>query len=174
MTTQGSEWYDQDIRLRAVQLVCREGWAAARVAKAIGCSIRSVQLWVQKSERGRKPATLETGKAPGASPKLDTRQRKRLLKLLAAGPEAAGFAGQLWTCPRIAALIRREFSVSYHVRYLPTLLRSLGWSVQKPKRQALERNQPAIDAWVSADWPRIKKRPGGLEPRSSSSTKPGS
>jgi transposase len=154
--------------------VCRDGWSPARVAKAIGCSTRSVQLWVQKSEQGRKPGTLETGKAPGATPKLDARQKQRLLKLLAAGPEAAGFAGQLWTCPRIAELIRREFGVSYHVGYLPALLKSLGWSAQKPQRRALERNQPAIDAWVAGEWPRIKKRSGGSEPRSSSSTKRGS
>jgi transposase len=174
MSTHGSEPYGKDVRLRAVQLVCREGWSPARVAVAIGCSLRSVQLWVRKSERGRKPAVLETGKAPGATPKLDARQKRRLLKLLAAGPEAAGFAGQLWTCPRMAALIHREFGVSYNVGYLPTLLRSLGWSVQKPKRRALERNETAVDVWVASDWPRIKKRPGNSEPRSSSSTKRGS
>jgi transposase len=140
----------------------------------MGCSTRSVQLWVQKSKRGRTPATLQTRKAPGAKPKLDARQKQRLLKLLAAGPEAAGFAGQLWTCPRMAALIRREFGVSYHVGYLPTLLRSLGWSVQKPKRQALERNQAAVEVWVADDWPRIKKRPDVWERRWSSSTKRGS
>lgn len=172
MSTQGSEPYGQEVRLRAVRLVCRAGWKPARVAEALGCSTRSVQLWVQKSSGGRRPSALKTGKAPGASPKLDPRQQRRLLKLLADGPEAAGFAGQLWTSPRIAELIRREFGVSYHVRYLPALLKSLGWSVQKPKRRALERDQPAIDAWVAEDWPRIKKKPVGSAPRSSSSTKP--
>lgn len=155
-------------------MVCGEGWKPSRVAKALGCSTRSVQLWVQKSAGGRRPSALKTGKAPGAKPKLDARAKRRLLKLLAAGPQAAGFAGQLWTCRRIAELIRREFGVSYHVRYLPALLKSLGWSVQKPKRQALERDQSAIDAWVAEDWPRIKKKPGISEPRSSSSTKPDS
>jgi transposase len=172
MSTQGSEPYGHDVRLRAVRLVCREGWSAAQVAKALGCSTRSVQLWVRKSAGGRRPAALKTGKAPGAKPKLDARAQQRLLKLLEARPEAAGFQGQLWTCPRIAELIRREFGVSYHVRYLPALLKSLGWSVQKPKRQALERDQSAIDGWVAKDWPRIKKRPGGSERRSSSSMKP--
>lgn len=174
MSTHGSEPYGQEVRLRAVRLVCREGWKPSRVGKALGCSTRSVQLWVQKSAGGRRPAALKTGKAPGAKPKLDTRARQRLLRLLAAGPEAAGFAGQLWTCRRIAELVHREFGVSYHVRYLPALLKSLGWSVQKPKRRALERNQSAIDAWVAKDWPRIKKRPGDSERRSSSSTKPAS
>lgn len=139
MSTHGSEPYGQEVRLRAARLACREGWTPLRVAKALGCSTQSVQLWVAKSERGRKPVTLKTDKAPAARPKLDARQRQRLLKRLAAGTEAAGFTGQLWTCRRIAALIHREFGVSYHVRYLPTLLRSLGWSVQKPKRQAPHR-----------------------------------
>lgn len=155
-------------------MVCRQGWSAAQVAQALGCSIRSVQLWVQKSRRGRRPAALRTGKAPGAKPKLDARKKQQLLKLLAAGPEAAGLVGQLWTGPRIAAALRARFGVSYHVRYLPTLLRSLGWSVQKPKRQALERHQPTVDAWVARDWPRLKKRPAASGPPSPSSTKPGS
>ena len=174
MNTQGSERYSQEVRLRAVRLVCQERWEPVEVAKALGCSLRSVQLWVQKSAGGRRPSALKTGKAPGAKPKLDARAQQRLLKLLAAGPEAAGFAGQLWTCPRIAELIRREFGVSYHVRYLPALLKSLGWSVQKSRPRALERNQPAIDSWVAKDWPRIKKKPGGSERRSSSSMKPAS
>jgi transposase len=172
MSKHGSEPYGQDVRLRAVRLVCRENWRASRVAKVLGCSTRSVQLWVQKSAGGRRPSALKTGKAPGAKPKLDAPAQQRLLKLLAAGPEAAGFAGQLWTCPRIAELIRREFGVSYHVRYLPALLKSLGWSVQKPRRRALERNQSAIDGWMAKDWPRIKKKPGNSERRSSFSMKP--
>ena len=72
---------------------------------------------MQKSDRGRKPSALKTGKAPGAASKLDARQKRRLLTLLASGPEAVGFAGQLWTCPKMAELIRREFGVSYHVGY---------------------------------------------------------
>jgi transposase len=95
MSTHGSEPYGQDVRLRAVRLACRDGWKPADVAQALGCSKRSVQLWLQKSDRGRKPSALQTGKAPGATPKLNARQKQRLLKLLVAGPEAAGFSGQL-------------------------------------------------------------------------------
>lgn len=167
MATQGSEPFTQEVRLRAVGLVCREGWSAAQ---AIGCTTRSVQLWVQKSERGREPIALKTRKAPGAEQKLDRRQKQHLLKLLATGPEAAGFAGQLWTAAKIAELIRQVFDVTYNPRYLPTLLKSLGWSVQKPKRRALERNEDAIEAWVAAG----QKKPAGSGRPSFSSTKPGS
>lgn len=157
MNQHGSKPYGEDVRLRAVKLVCEEGWKPGEVAQAMGCSVRSIQLWVQKSSRGRKKTALKTGKAPGATPKLDSQQKQRLLKLLAAGPEAAGFEGQLWTCARINELIQNEFDVSYHVRSLPALLKSLGWSVQKPKRRAMERNEQAIEGWVANDWSRIKK-----------------
>lgn len=157
-----------------MNLVCREGWSAADVAEALGRSPRTVQGWVQKSNRGRKTTALRTKKAPGAEPKLSKAQQRELLRLLEAGPEATGFSGQLWTGPRVGELIQREFGVTYHERYLPTLLRSLGWSVQKPKRQASERKDEVIAGWIKTRWPRIKKKPAASAQRSSSSTKPDS
>lgn len=174
MSTHGSEPYPEEVRALAVRRVCSEGWTAARAAAAIGCSMRSVQLWVRRSEHGRRPQALKTLTAPGATPKLDRRQKRRLLKLLSAGPDAAGLSGQLWTGRLVAELIQREFGVTYNSRYLPTLLKSLGWSVQKPRRQAVERDEAAIADWTAKDWPRIKKKPVVSGRRSSSSTKRGS
>jgi len=37
------------------------------------------------------------------------------------------------------------------------LLDDLGWSVQKPDSRAIERDEDLIRAWLSKDWPRIKK-----------------
>jgi len=158
-------------RLRAVELVCREGWSVADAAKAVGRAARSVRLWVQKSHSGRRRSALKTRKAPGAVPKLTKAQQRELLKLLEDGPEAAGFSGQLWTAPRIGELIQRTFGVTYHERYLPTLLRSFGWSPQKPKRKAAERNEAVIAHWIRCDWPRVKKKPAGSKRPSYSSTK---
>ena len=172
MSKQGSTPYGEEIRVRAVELVLG-GWKPSAVAEVLGCSTRSVQLWVNKSDNGRCKSALKTGKAPGATPKLDQRQKQQLVELLGNGPEAAGFAGQLWTCPRIAELIRREFGVTYHVKYLPTLLRSLGWSPQKPQKRAVERDEQAIVTWIDSDWRRIKKSPADSELHSFSSMKQG-
>jgi transposase len=67
----------------------------------------------------------------------------------------------LWTCPRVAQVIRREFGVRYHVDHIGRLLRSLGFTPQKPERRARERDESAIQRWVKQDWPRIKKTPRG-------------
>lgn len=65
------------------------------------------------------------------------------------------------TCPRIGQVILKIFGVGYHVDHIGRLLRSLGWSPQKPQRRAIERDEAAIQRWVKADWPRVKKTPLG-------------
>jgi transposase len=142
-------------------LVVREGWKVADAARAVGFGTRAVELWLTKSQHGRKMAALQTRKAPGAKPKLDNAQKRRLARLLERGSIVAGFPGQLWTGPAVGRLIEREFGVSYHDQYLPRLLRSLGWTPQKPKRRARERDEGAVMHWVRRDWPRIKKRRDG-------------
>ncbi len=98
--------------------------------------------------------------APGRPPKLDAKARSRLERKLVRGARACGFATDLWTCPRVAKVIRREFRVRYHVDHIGRLLRSMGWSPQKPERRARERDEEAIRRWVKVDWPRVKKNRG--------------
>lgn len=97
--------------------------------------------------------------APGRPCKLNQAGRGRLGRLLLAGAEKAGYPTDLWTCPRVAGLIRRRFKVRYHVDHVSRLLRSMGWSPQKPERRARERDEEAIRRWVRVEWPRIKKKP---------------
>nr|WP_241670846.1 winged helix-turn-helix domain-containing protein [Streptomyces lavendulae] len=35
----------------------------------------------------------------------------------------------------------------------------LGWSLQRPERRAVERDEPEIARWIAHEWPRIKKGP---------------
>jgi transposase len=94
-----------------------------------------------------------------------------LVKLLVRGASRQGFCTDLWTCPRIAAVIASRFDVCYHVDHIPRLMRTLGFSPQKPERQARERDDEAVRAWIERDWPRIKKRPSVAAAPSFSSTK---
>ena len=100
---------------------------------------------------------------PGAIPKLTKQQRERLPALLKRGAQAYGFVGDVWTQARIASVIKREFGVSYHVDHIGRLLRSIGWSVQKPIERATERNDAAIERWRKEKWPAIKKKPNASD-----------
>ena len=96
------------------------------------------------------------------------------MRLLLRGARAHGHATDLWTTARVARVIFREFRVRYHRAHVGRLLHGLGWSVQKPERRALERNEERIEHWKREIWPRIKKKRRGWAPTSSSSTSRGS
>ncbi len=74
------------------------------------------------------------------------------------GPLSAGFHTDLWTCRRVAEVVRREFGIAYHPAHLGRILHDLGFSPQKPQRRARERDEAAIQRWRERDWLRIKKR----------------
>jgi transposase len=122
------------------------------------------------ARRRRGEKAFEVGASPGRPPKLDAPQKRRLLRLLLKGALAHGYRTDLWTCERIARVIRREFCVRYHRDHVGRLLHQLGWSHQKPERRALERDERKIEEWKRREWPRVKKTPHGWAPISSSST----
>lgn len=90
---------------------------------------------------------------------MTTEQRNLLPSLLARGAQAFGFRGAIWTRARIAALIKREFGVSYHRDHIGRLLSEVGWSVQKPVERATQRDEAAIVRWRDERWPVLKKKP---------------
>lgn len=146
-------------RLRALSLL-EQGLQPVEVAQRVGVDRRSVRRWKAAVRRSGRRA-LQAQPASGRPPKLAARHRPRLQRLLLRGAQAAGFDNDLWTCARISQLIGRHFKVRYHPDHVGRLLRSLGWSVQRPVPRARERQEPLIDHWVKRQWPRIKKKPLG-------------
>ena len=146
-------------RRRALELLERGLWPG-EVAERVGVDRRSVRRW-KAAYRDRGPEALKAKPAPGRPPKLTQNERQELQELLLEGAQAAGFDTDLWTCPRVAKLIRKHFGVCYHVDHIGRLLRSLGWSPQRPQRRALERDEARIRGWIKEEWPRIKKKPRG-------------
>ena len=143
-------------RHKAITLLA-EGWSPVEVARHVGVDRRSVRRWRAAHDRDG-PDGVALRPAPGRPSKLDARARRRLETLLLKGARASGFPTDLWTCPRVGEVIRQSFDVDYHVDHLGRLLRSLGWTPQKPERQARERDEAAIRRWVKVDWPRIKTK----------------
>jgi transposase len=143
-------------RTRAIDLL-ESGYGPVEVARMVGATRRSVRRW-NAAYRRQGQKGIRARPAPGRPPKLDAAARKRLVRALLKGARAAGFPTDLWTCPRVARLVRTQFGVSYHVDHIGRLLRSLDWSPQRPQRRAIERDDEAIQRWVKHEWPRIKKK----------------
>jgi transposase len=134
----------------------QEGWSQQRIAEALGVSKGAVSQWMKRARQGGVEA-LKRRPAPGAPPRLSEEQRAEVPKLLERGAEAYGFRGEVWTCGRVAEVIRREFGVSYHPAHVSRLLKALRHSPQKPQRRANQRDEEAIEHWKEKRWPSLKK-----------------
>lgn len=139
-------------RERAVQAVA-EGEARKTVAAVLGVHYRTVARWVRE---GREPGGLAAEPQTGPAPALDDADLRTLADLLAKGAKAHGWPNELWTASRVARLIDRHFAITYHPEHVRKILkRRLGWTSQKPRRKARERNDKEVARWVGDEFPRI-------------------
>ncbi len=159
---QPSNWREAR-RLRAWELQ-QKGWKQKDIAEALGVSAGAVSQWFKQARSGG-PEALHHRKSSGAKPRLTAEQLAQLPELLKRGAEAFGFRGNVWTQPRVAQVIKREFGVSYHPAHVGRILKRLGWSRQKPVERASQRNEAAIERWRTTTWVELKKRPSKKDGR---------
>lgn len=156
MRRQGSPQTLERVRREAVSLAM-QGVSPRQIALALDRHVRTVYHWLEAArDCGMKGVVAQVH--PGAPSKLSVPQRQRLVQQLLQGATAHGFSTDLWTAPRVQRLMRERFGIEYHVKYVPTLLKTLGFTPQKPECRARERNEAEIAHWLACDWPRVKKK----------------
>lgn len=155
MRPQGSPADLERRRRQAMELLGRD-LPVHVVADRLGVDRRSVRRW-KRAYRHAGAAGLTARPAPGRPPKLTAAQRRTLVRVILKGPEALGYPTGLWTCRRIARVVRTRFGVAYHPDHIGRLLRACGLTPQRPQRVAKERDDQRVRHWVQVDWPRVKK-----------------
>ena len=148
-----------EIRRRLAVEMLLEGYSADEVATLLNVAPRTVWRWLALARPGG-PKGLTAPPVCGRAPKLSKTQEKIVRRWLRHSPTEHKFATALWSAPRLAQLIAREFGVTFNPRYLSFWLRQRGFTPQRPQRVPRERDPEAIARWLASDWPRIKKKPG--------------
>jgi transposase len=161
MRPKGNAQVLESRRRQAVRLL-KEGHSATDVATILGCHAKSIFRWRKMQTEGGH-AALRARPNTGRPAGLTQSHKRDLTRRLLAGALKNGFATDLWTCPRIVELIRRRCGVSYHHDHVGRLMAAMGFTCQKPKRRAVERDEAAIEHWIRHDWQRIKKKRGENE-----------
>ena len=113
--------------------------------------------WIQKGKAAGVEG-LRNQPGRGRKPKLSDEQRKKLPELLERGAESYGFRGNIWTNPRVAQVIRREFGIAYHPAHVSRILEELGWTPQKPIRRAKQRKEEDVQKWWKERLPELEKK----------------
>ena len=90
--------------------------------------------------------------------RLSETQEFQLELLLQAGATAHGWPNELWTAPRVKALIQCRFGINYHPDHVrKTLQQRFNWTSQQPEYRGTERDEAAIKRWGQTTIRRLKK-----------------
>jgi transposase len=143
--------------LRAGRLLLA-GKTPAQAALAVGVARQTAYTWKAVLDEGGIDA-LRAMPPPGRPARLDDEQLQALGRALLQRPTEHGFGTELWTLKRVGVLIERLYGVKFGQTQIWRILGGLGFSVQKPERRAIERDEDAVRTWQRKTWPALKKKP---------------
>jgi transposase len=143
--------------MRALELH-QQGWTQRGIAAALGATESAVSRWLAAARLGGREALISHTDRRGVAPRLTPEQVRVIPDFLWHGAEAYGFRGDVWTCGRVAGVIREEFDVSYSNSQVSRLLKQLGWTPQVPITRAIQRDEEAIARWRTESWPKLKRQ----------------
>jgi transposase len=143
--------------MRALELH-QQDWPQRTIAAALGASESAVSRWLAAARSGGREALASHTDRRGVAPRLTPEQVRLIPDFLWHGAEAYGLRGDVWTCGRVAGVIREEFDVSYSISQVSRLLRQLGWTPQVPITRAIQRDEEAIARWRAESWPTLKRQ----------------
>lgn len=157
-------------RKRAARLFAGGRKILAAIARELKVSRQSVSRWYKHWKRGGTEALQGAGRA-GRRPQLDSGQRRQVKTALRQGARAHGFGTDLWTLPRVAAVIERLTGMQYHPGHVWKILGTMDWTLQRPAARARERSPEKVKVWLTERWPAVKKTLSAKRPGSSFKTK---
>ncbi len=129
----------------------------AEVARRLTVTRAAVHYWYTTWRKKGKEGLA--AKKSGRKSHISESQWRRIERNLLTGPQAAGYATDLWTLERISTLIRKVAHVHYQTKSAVwKLLSRMRWSCQKPERRSRERDEEAIAHWKRTTWPAIQKK----------------
>lgn len=147
---------EQEKRRREGYRLLRQGQSQATVARTLEVSRETVSRWAERMATGGRKSWRSAGKR-GPKARLGVAERAELRRVLKAGAIAAGYPNALWTLPRVAEVIQRQWGVGLGTTQVWRILREqLGWSCQRPERRARERNAAKVATWKRDVWPALR------------------
>lgn len=146
----------RDYRWQTVIRLHLEGKKQQQIAQSLLMSQSSVSRIIQKY-LANPQQVLQTKSALGASKRLTDEQLGQVKSWAGKNPVEFGFEGQYWTRARFQLLIQEKFGVSYQVRQVGNILKSLKITLQKPRLKDYHQKAHQVEEWRKERLPAIKK-----------------
>jgi transposase len=134
-----------------------EGHLQRDVAEMFGVPLRSLEWWIEQY-RNSGIRALAKGPYPGRKSRLTPDQMTELARIIEEGPDKAGLETGVWTATIVKSVVKARFGVSYGLRQIRRILRSLHFSFQLPRRSPAKADPKKQEEWTERELPKIKKR----------------
>jgi transposase len=145
------------MRISAVERV-EAGESSEFVASGLGINRRTIYRWLEAYHYGGEEA-LKAKPIPGAPPKLDHKQMKKLARIIRTkNPLQLKFEFALWTLKTIRELIRRDFNVRLSEVSVGRMMKRLGFTPQRPLYRAWQQDPVLVEEWREKVYPKIAAR----------------
>lgn len=131
-TREGRYFHRLHVVLRVLQ-----GASSYEAARLYRDSPRSVEYWVQRLV-SQGLAGLEEGERPGRPGRLSPSEEQRLRSEIRRPPRDLGYNQNLWDGVLLSHHLEERYAVSLSVRQCQRLFHKLGFTLQRPRRQAHE------------------------------------
>ena len=147
------------LRQRAVRAVL-DGMTQTKAAELFGVTRQAVGKWIKTWRRGGKRALAPRKRGPKSpTGRLKGWQAATIRNLICdRHPEQLKLPFALWTSEAVRQLIQRRFAVAVSSRTVRRYLARWGFTPQKPKRVAYERDPQAVGRWLHQQYPAIRER----------------
>jgi transposase len=144
------------IRTQAVRAVRVDKRSPEEVIKTFGLHRSNIYKWLKLYDKGGWSA-LKSKKSKGKEPKINDKEKKGLSKLLLKNPQQLQFDFGLWTLEMVKSLIKRKYGKDISLWTVSRLLKSIGFTKQKPLFRAYQQDSTKVDNWLKEQYPAIEK-----------------
>jgi len=145
------------LRLRVIEQV-RSGASPETLARVLDINPRTVYRWLAKFHYGGKDA-LKAKPIPGRPPKLSGEQMSWIASTVREkNPLQLQFPYALWTLAMIRELIRTRFNVRLSEVSVGRVMRTLGFTPQRPLHRAYQQDPVLVEKWRTEEYPKIQKQ----------------
>jgi len=142
-------------RLKAGKMF-EKGISQAETARKLKVTPTAVNQWHKAWDKSGSEALKSAG-FPGPESELTLKKKKKFKKAILRGPEAYGYETNLWTLPRLRAVMKKVNRIDFSEVWIWHIVRNLGFTPQKPQVKAKQRNEEAITGWKTKTLPGLKK-----------------
>jgi transposase len=155
-----SQSAQEELRRRAVSMV-RSGLTQTLVAEMLEVSRVAVNTWCRRAEELGEAALAKRtrGQPAGQRQLLGGTQAATICNMIRdRRPEQVKLPFYLWTREAVQRLILESFGIHLAVRTVGDYLRRWGFTPQKPVVRVYERSEPAVQRWLTEEYPAIVAR----------------